>query len=112
MKHIRMFLLQHRLPTLLGHICKWSAHSLMPKFPSQPIQYRIRIRNRTELKLRGRRKSILCENGCRLCLFLGVFLPFDIAMPAGIFFGERDVGIDVAFVFFLIAVVLDGFEGS
>jgi hypothetical protein len=33
-------------------------------------------------------------------------------MPAGIFFGERDVGIDVAFVFFLIAVVLDGFEGS
>lgn len=97
MQHIRMLLLNNPQPTLLRHALQRATKRLMPHLPSHSLKHRIRIRNRSQLKLRRMRESMsfFCEDSGSYGLLLGVVLPFYVASPTRDLFREDFIRIDV-----------------
>jgi hypothetical protein len=88
-----MFLLHDPQPALLRHIMQRPSNRLMPHLPPHALQHRIRIGNRPQLILRRRWELVLRQDSLCFSPLLGVVLPFDVAVPAGVFFGEEDRGV-------------------
>jgi hypothetical protein len=93
-----MLLLNNPHPTLLRHALQRAPKRLMPHLPSHSLKHRIRIRNRSQLKLRRRRESMsfFCEDSRSYGPLLGVVLPLYVTFPTGDLFREDFIRVDVS----------------
>lgn len=80
MQHIWVFLLENRLPRVLGNRRQLAAQGVVPHFPSGSWEHRVRARDGAELELGIGREVLRFENLVRRLLLLGIVLPLYIAV--------------------------------
>ena len=78
MQHLRMFLLQHSFPGVLGHICQLASNSMMPHFPMRARKYRIRAWNWAHLELGVGWEHLARQDLMSLFFLLWKLFPFDV----------------------------------
>jgi hypothetical protein len=85
-----MFLLQHGLPGIFGHIHEFAANSVMPHFPVCTWKDRVCVWDRAHLVFGIGRKHFGSNDLCSLLLLLGIGFPFNESVIGSVWAAGTD----------------------